>query len=141
MQAYAELIKRGQPDFIEIKGVTFCGGKRQQLHMENVPWHDEVVKFTSEINKYVQGYELASEHEHSCCVLLANKSKFFVEGAWHTWIDFDKFIELQAGDQPFTARDYMAPTPEWAVFGHSQRGFDPVEYSHKLANRPRGSGC
>jgi len=141
MQAYSELIKRGQPDFIEIKGVTYCGGKRPQVLMENVPWHDEVVKFTSEINKYMEGYELASEHEHSCCVLLANKSKFYVNGVWNTWIDFDKFIELQAQEKPFTALDYMAPTPEWAVFGHTQRGFDPVEYSHKLANRPRGSGC
>ena len=39
---YASLINRGKPDFVEIKGVTFCGGKRPQVLMENVPWHDEV---------------------------------------------------------------------------------------------------
>jgi len=142
MQAYANLIKRGKPDFVEVKGVTFCGGKRPQVQMENVPWHDEVVKFTAELGKLVDDtYGLASEHEHSCCVLLANRSKFFVDGAWNTWIDFDKFIELQAKGEAFSTIDYMARTPEWAVFGHSQRGFDPVEYSHKLANRPRGPGC
>jgi tRNA wybutosine-synthesizing protein 1 len=142
MNAYAKLIKRGQPDFVEVKGVTYCGGKRPQVLMENVPWHDEVVKFTSELCKLVDDtYQLASEHEHSCCVLLANRSKFLKDGVWNTWIDFDKFIELQATGQPFSSLDYMCPTPDWATFGHTQRGFNPVEYSHKLANRPRGSGC
>jgi tRNA wybutosine-synthesizing protein 1 len=138
---YATLINRGMPDFVEIKGVTFCGGKRPQVLMENVPWHDEVVKFSSELAKHINGYSIASEHEHSCCVLLANTSKFNQNGVWHTWIDFDKFIELQASGKPFTSLDYVAPTPAWAVFGHNARGFDPTEYSIKLVNRPRNQGC
>jgi len=138
---YAALINRGKPDFVEIKGVTFCGGKRPQVLMENVPWHDEVVKFTREMAKHIGDYDIASEHEHSCCVLLANSSKFHRNGVWHTWIDFDKFIELQSLGVPFSSLDYMAPTPDWAVFGHNARGFDPTEYSIKLANRPRNQGC
>ena len=55
-------------------------------------------------------YEIACEHEHSNCVLIAHKkvrieancyelvlciiSQFKIDGRWHTWIDFDKFIEL-----------------------------------------------
>ncbi len=39
---YVALVKRGSPDFIEIKGVTFCGGSRSELSMSNVPWHEEV---------------------------------------------------------------------------------------------------
>jgi hypothetical protein len=31
IQGYAELIRRGRPDFIEIKGVTFTGGKRPEV--------------------------------------------------------------------------------------------------------------
>lgn len=27
----------------------------------------------------------------------------------------------------FSAEDYMAVTPDWAVFGHPQQGFDPQE--------------
>ena len=27
----------------------------------------------------------------------------------------------------FSAVDYMAATPDWAVFGHPQQGFDPKE--------------
>ena len=43
MDNYASLVELGRPDFIEIKGVTFCGSsKASTLTMENVPWHEEV---------------------------------------------------------------------------------------------------
>ncbi|MCR9067092.1 MAG: hypothetical protein NXI00_24215, partial [Cytophagales bacterium] len=44
-----------------------------------------------------------------------------------TFIDFDKFLELESSGKPFTSADYMAETPEWAVYGHEARGFDPDE--------------
>ena len=42
----------------------------------------------------------------------------------------------------FSAMDYMAVTPDWAVFGHSQRGFDPQEtrWHRKKSNKDIG-GC
>jgi tRNA wybutosine-synthesizing protein 1 len=27
----------------------------------------------------------------------------------------------------FTSMDYLAPTPDWALFGSQERGFDPNE--------------
>ena len=36
-------------------------------------------------------YGLACEHGHSCCILLARKSRFHRDGAWHTWIDYERF--------------------------------------------------
>ena len=36
-------------------------------------------------------YGMACEHEHSCCVLLARRDTFFIDGRWHTWIDYDRF--------------------------------------------------
>lgn len=39
-------------------------------------------------------YEIACEHEHSCCVLLAKKC-YKIEGIWHTWIDFEKFHDVE----------------------------------------------
>jgi tRNA wybutosine-synthesizing protein 1 len=43
---YAELIKLGCPDFIEVKGVTFCGDSdASDLTIKNTPFHDEVVAF------------------------------------------------------------------------------------------------
>lgn len=43
---YAELIKLGEPDFIEIKGVTYCGdSKASDLTIKNVPYHYDVCNF------------------------------------------------------------------------------------------------
>ena len=42
-ERYANLIRRGRPDFIEIKSVTFCGvSDGSNLTMKNVPWYEEV---------------------------------------------------------------------------------------------------
>lgn len=40
VDAYAQLVEEGEPDFIEIKAVTYCGkSDGSSLTMENVPWH------------------------------------------------------------------------------------------------------
>jgi tRNA wybutosine-synthesizing protein 1 len=41
--------------------------------MSNVPWHEEVVGFVKQIADELPDYEIASEHEHSNCILLAHK--------------------------------------------------------------------
>jgi tRNA wybutosine-synthesizing protein 1 len=146
LEGYSELIKIGMPDFIEIKGVTFCGtSKANKLTMENVPWHEQVVEFAQELLSYLPEhvYELACEHSHSNCVLIANK-KFKIDNKWHTWIDYEKFFELinatsASGEckDSFTGLDYAARTPDWAVFGSEESGFDPehrrwIRKDHKL---------
>jgi hypothetical protein len=98
-------------------------------------------------------YDIAAEHAHSrsslplyppsfspppslamltrfpgCCVLAAHKD-FFVDGAWQTWIDYDRFFELVEKGQPFTAKDYMAPLPTWGEFGSAEAGFSPEDVS------------
>lgn len=126
LQNYAELVERGKPSFIEIKGVTYCGtSKASSLTMKNVPFHEEVIRFSEEMLAATpflrENYELACEHEHvgdgqivcsslqSCCVLIAHK-KFKVNDQWHTWIDYPKFHSLVQSGQPFTAEDYTAVT-------------------------------
>ena len=38
IQQYAELVSRGNPDFIEVKGVTYCGeSKASDITIANVP--------------------------------------------------------------------------------------------------------
>lgn len=126
---YAELVERGRPDFIEVKGVTFCGySGSNPLTMTNVPFHHEVIRFCQALQEKVShlGYEIACEHEHSCSILLAN-TKFKVSGKWHTWIDYEKFHSLVEKGEHFTALDYMMETPSWAVFGAKEKGFDPAE--------------
>lgn len=139
---YAELLNLGEPDFIEIKGVTYCGSSgASSLTMKNVPYHDEVCAFGEAICGASGGrYALACEHAHSCCILLARVDRFLIDGIWHTWIDYARFQELVAQGQPFTAADYMAPTPLWAVYGAPEAGFDPKEERfRKVRNHPASS--
>lgn len=148
IESYAKLVELGQPGFIEIKGVTYCGdSKASSLTMENVPWHEEVVTFVKEIAKSLPDYMLASEHEHSNCVLLVHK-RFFVNNEFHTWIDYPKYHELMRrytesnGEEVFSDIDYMAPTPHWAVFGDENRGFDPEETRwHRKKKKHDVGGC
>jgi wyosine [tRNA(Phe)-imidazoG37] synthetase (radical SAM superfamily) len=66
-----------------------------KLTMENVPWHSDVKEFSEVLASKSGGvYEVACEHAHSCCVLLAKVDKFKINGKWHTWIDYDRFHEL-----------------------------------------------
>jgi len=145
MLNYAELVERGRPSFIEIKGVTYCGtSKASTLTMKNVPFHEEVLRFSEELCQMTQylrdNYELACEHEHSCCVLLARK-EFKIDGQWHTWIDYDKFHQLAKSKEPFVALDYVAPTPSWALAHSPQRGFDPQEVRFRRNKPYQGGGC
>ncbi|KAG8222636.1 hypothetical protein J437_LFUL011912 [Ladona fulva] len=147
IENYAQLVALGKPDFIEVKGVTFCGtSKASNLTMENVPWHEEVVSFVQKLVDFLPHYEIASEHEHSNCVLIAHE-KFKINGEWNTWINYDKFHELMQkyyatnGEATFKAEDYMAPTPKWAVIGASERGFDPSETRWYRKSKKDISGC
>jgi len=140
---YARLVELGEPDFIEIKSVTFCGeSKASSLKLEHVPWHKEVKMFTEAIlasEGLHERYELACEHQHSCIVLIAHK-RFKVDGQWHTWIDYDRFHELVNSEEDFDALDYMAPTPNWALYGSDEAGFDPKEtrvYHNRTVKRAK----
>ncbi|XP_025091958.1 S-adenosyl-L-methionine-dependent tRNA 4-demethylwyosine synthase-like [Pomacea canaliculata] len=144
---YASLISIGNPDFIEVKGVTYCGeSKASNLTMVNVPWHEEVVDFVKQLAERLPEYELASEHEHSNCLLLANK-RFKVDGEWWTWINYPKFHALiqqytsSNGAATFASTDYMAKTPAWAVYGATEQGFDPVETRFYRKKQKDISGC
>lgn len=148
LQAYAELVSLGNPDFIEVKGVTYCGASSaSNLTMANVPWHEEVVRFVRELVELIPDYDIACEHEHSNCLLIAHK-KFKIDGEWWTWIDYNRFQELiqayedSGGSETFSAQDYMAKTPEWALFGARERGFDPKDTRYQRKNKPKDiSGC
>lgn len=137
IDAYANLLGLGEPDFIEIKGVTYCGSTAtSKLTMENVPWHADVKAFSETLAVKSNGlYEVACEHVHSCCVLLANVSKFKINGHWHTWIDYERFQELAASGKPFRTEDYMAATPSWAVYGADEGGFDPKQSRYRKERR------
>lgn len=159
MEGYARLIALGKVSLVEVKGVTYCGkSDASNLNMSNTPWHHEVVELTRslkrEIDKLRQTegfgicpeYDLACEHKHSCSVLLARVDTFSetdpVTGQrkWKTWIDYPKFNELvmkHVEDPSFTfsAQDYAADTPSWALLGAEEEGFDPTDRRHRRATK------
>jgi tRNA wybutosine-synthesizing protein 1 len=85
VKQYAELVNLGKPDFIEIKGVTYCGeSDASSLTMKNVPWIDEVIEFVKQLQTHVANeYEIACEHQHSNCLLLAH-IKFKINNEWYS---------------------------------------------------------
>ncbi|XP_042456039.1 S-adenosyl-L-methionine-dependent tRNA 4-demethylwyosine synthase-like [Zingiber officinale] len=137
LDAYANLLSVGKPDLIEIKGVTYCGSSAtSKLTMDNVPWHSDVKAFSEALARKSSGeYEVACEHAHSCCVLLAKVDRFKINGEWHTWIDYDRFHELVVSGKPFRTEDYMARTPSWAIYGAEEGGFDPYQSRYKKERR------
>ncbi|KAI9542176.1 S-adenosyl-L-methionine-dependent tRNA 4-demethylwyosine synthase [Dissostichus eleginoides] len=67
MEAFVNLIRHF------MQGVTYCGDSpASTLTMANVPWHQEVVTFVQELADMLPQYEIACEHEHSNCLLIAH---------------------------------------------------------------------
>ena len=143
---YAALIKKGDPDFIEVKGYMFVGASRERLDKSNMPWHEEVVDFAKEILKYLDDYELVSEHIPSRVVFLAKK-KFKIDGVWNTWIDFKKWHELVNSEDNATLDPlgYCKKTPQVGLSGRKIK--DEVdakrrtEENRKLAEKDKQPGA
>jgi tRNA wybutosine-synthesizing protein 1 len=155
VQGYAELIALGHVSLVEVKGVTFCGkSDASNLNMSNTPWHHEVVALTVTLQKELAKmtaagganapplYDIACEHKHSCCIVLARVDQFAFDDPvtgkrkWKTWIDFDKFLQLSRRfeqDPSFTfgVEDYTTDTPPWATFGSEEEGFDPTDQRYR----------
>lgn len=132
---YADLVEKALPCFVEIKGVTYCGTSSSAgagLTMQNVPFYEEIVTFVKALNTELERrgltYGIAAEHQHSCCVLVAS-NRFYVDGRWHTRIDYDRFFQLLERENregiSFRPEDYMRATEEWALWGNG--GFDPSD--------------
>ena len=142
VEGYADLVARGLPCFVEIKGVTYCGtssSSSARLTMQNVPFYDEITTFVEAMNTALERrgleYGIAAEHAHSCCVLIASK-RFYVDGKWHTLIDYEKFFACLESGKEFSPEDYMGPpTPEWATWGKG--GFDPADERVDRKGRPK----
>ena len=141
VEGYADLVQKGLPCFVEVKGVTYCGTSSSAgagLTMQNVPFYEEVVAFVEALDaalaKRGLEYGIAAEHAHSCCILLASK-RFLIDGRWNTIIDYDRFFQLLEAGEEFGPEDYCSPTREWALWGNG--GFDPADERVDRKGRPR----
>ena len=68
-EEYAKLIKKADPDFVEIKAYMCVGSSRERLTMDNMPLFDEVKSFAQKIGAEC-GKEIVNESEISRVVLL-----------------------------------------------------------------------
>ncbi len=74
-EEYAELIKKANPMFVEIKGFMSVGFSRQRLGYEKMPYHEDIIAFSREILKFLPEYKMLDEKKESRVVLLGkNKS-------------------------------------------------------------------
>eukprot|EP00929_Paragymnodinium_shiwhaense_P056998 TRINITY_DN28524_c0_g1_i1.p2 TRINITY_DN28524_c0_g1~~TRINITY_DN28524_c0_g1_i1.p2 ORF type:complete len:164 (+),score=29.75 TRINITY_DN28524_c0_g1_i1:407-898(+) len=134
-EAWARILSRASPDFIELKGATLAPiFDKVGLTMMNMPTHKEVKEFAEAVAELLPGYSLACEHEHSNGVLLA-ANRFRTNGSWRTWIDFEHFADHWT-DESLCAEQYAAATPDWALYGSAEEGFAPTE-TRKIRGRSR----
>ena len=131
LDKYAELIHRGNPDFIEIKAYMFVGESRERLQQGNMPLHEEVVAFSQALAKYLPEWEIVSEHIPSRVVMFAKK-KFKIDEVWHTWIDFGRYHELVNSKKEFTVDDYLRKTPQVGLSGKGNLDAMPEEVRKKF---------
>lgn len=71
-EKYAEIIKKSNPLFVEVKAYMFIGSSRKRLDITNMPLHQEVRDFAIQIGKHC-GYRLIDEKKESRVVLLMKK--------------------------------------------------------------------
>jgi tRNA wybutosine-synthesizing protein 1 len=68
-RAYSNLILRGEPDFVEVKGYMHLGSSRVRLGSANAPSHREIRSFSKKLVD-LTGYYLSDEQTESRVVLL-----------------------------------------------------------------------
>ena len=100
-EGYAELIKRGDPDFIEVKAYMHVGASLIYHSKEQSPEHSHVKAFALELLNHLPEYELVSEHLPSKVVLLVKK-----EAPPYRFIDFQKFFEIVNSGGEAKIEDY-----------------------------------
>jgi len=69
-RSYSDLIQKGQPDFVEVKGYMFLGSSRGRLTKENAPTHRDIRAFSQKLAD-LTGYNLVNEQIESRVVLLS----------------------------------------------------------------------
>ena len=107
LDGYANLIKRGSPDLIELKSYMWVGASQKHYGVENMPTLEEIKEFTNKLLEKIPEYELISEHKHSCVVLLIKKSL-----KKKRWINFPKFFDLVENNKEFNTKDYSSKSIE-----------------------------
>lgn len=71
-EKYAKLIEKARPDFVEAKAYVAVGSSRNRIGVEGMPYHEDIIKFAKQIEKYCS-YKIKDEQKESRVVLLCRK--------------------------------------------------------------------
>ena len=72
---YAELIKKTNPMFVEMKGVMSVGFARKRIPYDKMPYHEDIVNFSKKILKFIPEYKILDEKKESRVLLLGKNKK------------------------------------------------------------------
>jgi tRNA wybutosine-synthesizing protein 1 len=75
VKGYADLIRKAQPDIIEVKAYMHLGFSRNRLERDAMPDHEEVFDFANQLG-YELGYEVTDQVEISRVVMLCRDGNF-----------------------------------------------------------------
>ncbi len=103
LDGYAKLIKKGDPDFIELKSYMWVGASQNYYKVQDMPRIEEMREFSKVLLEKLPEYEYIREHIPSRVILLAKKSL-----KKQVWIDFPKFFSLLEKGKSFTSKDYCS---------------------------------
>ena len=74
VEAYARLLSRAEPTYVEAKAYMWVGFSRKRLKFEHMPSHGKVKDFAAKLAERI-GYKVIDEAEDSRVVLLSRLSK------------------------------------------------------------------
>jgi len=106
-EEYAKLIRRGSPDFVELKSYMWVGESQKFYKVENMPYIEDMKEFTKKLLEFLPEYEYLSRHEPSRAILLGKKTL-----EKKHWINFHKFFELINSGKDFETVDYSSEKME-----------------------------
>jgi len=75
VKQYAEMIKKANPMFVEIKAFMCVGFANQRLEYSKMPYHKDIVEFSKKILEFLPEYKLLDEKKESRVVLLGKDKK------------------------------------------------------------------
>jgi tRNA wybutosine-synthesizing protein 1 len=73
---FAELVKKANPNFVEVKSYMHVGSSTSRLKAENMLEQDEIKAWAEKLLKFLPNFEYMDEQEESRIVILQNKERF-----------------------------------------------------------------
>lgn len=69
-ERYAEMIKKANPMFVEVKAFMCVGFANQRLEYSKMPYHKDIVEFSKKILEFLPEYKILDEKKESRVILI-----------------------------------------------------------------------